>query len=182
MGTLDLIILVFLGIGAYSGYKQGLFIGILSVIAFFIAIILAFKFMDWGADFLALHVKNLSFMLPFIAFLIIFTAVVLTIRLMAMLVKKTLDFTILGSLDNFSGAVLGILKTGFMLSLLLWVATSFKFSISEKWISDSNLFPYIQPVAPVAINFLDAYTPIIKDAISSIQEHVNTASDAVIDR
>jgi membrane protein required for colicin V production len=50
---LDLIIIVFLATGAYSGYKQGLFISILSIVAFIIAIILAFHFMDWGTALLA---------------------------------------------------------------------------------------------------------------------------------
>ncbi len=181
MSTLDIIILVILAIGAFSGYRQGLFIGILSIVAFFVAIVMAFQLMDWGAEILATKVDNLTFMLPFIAFLIIFTGVVLIIRGLAFLVKKTLDFTILGSLDNVAGAVLGILKTGVLLSLLLWVSNSFEYSISKTWINESTIYLYIEPLAPIAINYLDEYTPIIKEAVSKIQELVEKASHATSD-
>ncbi len=181
MATLDIIILIILAIGAYSGYKQGLFIGLLSIFAFFVAIVMAFQLMDWGTEILATKVENLTFMLPFVAFLIIFTVVVLIIRGLAILVKKTLDFTILGPLDSIAGSILGVLKIGIMLSLVLWVANSFEFSISRDYIQESKAYPYIQPLAPIAINFLDAYTPIIKEAVATIQELVDRTSHATAD-
>ncbi|SIS49699.1 CvpA family protein [Belliella pelovolcani] len=181
MATLDIIILAILTIGTYSGYKQGLFIGIISIVAFFLAILLAFQLMDWGAELLSNKVENLTFMLPFLAFLIIFLIVIISIRALAYLVKKTIDLTMLGSMDNVAGAILGILKTGFILSLLLWVANSFEFELSETWISESKVYPFLQPIAPFTINILDAYTPIVKEAVESIQTLVNTAKDAALD-
>lgn len=180
MATLDIIIFIILGIGAYSGYRNGLFIGIISIVAFFVAILLAFHLMDWGAEVLAAKVDNLTFMLPFVAFLIIFLLVIISIRSLAFLVKKTIDLTILGSLDNVAGSVLGILKTSFILSLLLWVANSFDFKVSEDWITASKVYPIIQPIAPFVITLVDAYTPIINQAVSTIQDLVNTAKDAPV--
>lgn len=180
MATLDIIIFIIIGVGAFSGYRQGLFIGIVSIVAFFVAIVLAFHLMDWGAEVLAARVDNLTFMLPFIAFLIIFLIVIISIRSLAFLVKKTLDLTILGSLDSVAGSVLGVLKTGFILSLLLWVANSFEFSVSEDWIAESKTYAIIQPIAPFTITFVDAYTPIINQSVTTIQELVNTAKNAPI--
>ena len=92
-----------------------------------------------------------------------------------------MDLTILGSMDNVAGSVLGILKTGFLLSLLLWVANSFEFEVSQTMITESSMYPYLQPIAPFMINLVDAYTPIINQAVESIQTLVNTARDAAID-
>ncbi|MCH7413463.1 CvpA family protein [Belliella sp. R4-6] len=181
MATLDVIIFIILAIGAYSGYRQGLFIGVISIVAFFVAIVLAFHLMDWGADILASRIENLTFMLPFVSFLIIFLIVIIGIRSLAFLVKKTMDLTILGSLDSVAGSVLGTLKTGFLLSLLLWVANSFEFEVSQTMINKSNIYPYLQPIAPFMINLVDAYTPIINQAVESIQTLVNTARDAAAD-
>jgi membrane protein required for colicin V production len=172
LGTLDFIILFFLALGAYSGYKQGLFISILSILAFVIALILAFHFMDWGAHKLAENVAELTFALPFIAFMIIFLGVILIIRGLAYLVKRTLDFTILGSVDSMAGGILGVIKTAFTLSLFIWIADAFEFSITQDWTSESRSYPLIQPLAPAAVQFLDAYTPIINDAVASIQSLV----------
>lgn len=178
---LDLIIIVFLAMGAYSGYKQGLFISILSIVAFIIAIVLAFHFMDWGTALLAERVDQLTFFLPFVAFLMIFLGVILIIRGLAYLVKKTMDFTILGSVDNVAGGILGIFKTALILSLLLWVANSFEFFVPKEWVKDSKTYSLIEPIAPFIIMYLDQFTTIIKDTISGIQELVKLAADGTVD-
>src|SRR5680860_153490 len=129
--------MILLAIGAYSGYKQGLFIGILSIVAFFNGIIFAFRFMHWGADMLAERVESLSFMLPFISFIIIFLVVTIVIRILAYLVKKALDLTILGTFDNFAGAVLGLFKWAVMISLLFWVGKMFEYKLPESLVKNS---------------------------------------------
>lgn len=181
MGALDYIILLVLAIGAYSGFKQGLFISIISIVAFIIAIILAFHFMDWGTKQLVPYVTELTFALPFIAFILIFLGVIMLIRGVAFLVKKTLDFTILGSVDSVAGAFLGVAKTAFIISFLLWIANSFQFKISQDWIAESQFYSTIQPVAPAVIGFFDQYTPIIQDTIASIQEIVKSSTDGLTD-
>ncbi|AWW30360.1 CvpA family protein [Echinicola strongylocentroti] len=179
MNTIDIIILILLAIGAYSGYRQGLFIGILSIVAFIIGIVFAFKFMHWGADLLAERVESLTFMLPFISFLIIFLLVTITIRILAYLVKKTLDLTILGTFDNFAGAILGLLKWGFMLSLLIWVAMSFGVEMPREELEKSYLFGVLEPFAPLVIDAMGAITPVIQDAVGRINELVEKSQDAV---
>lgn len=181
MEAIDIVILVFLCIGAYSGYRQGLFISILSVVAFIVALILAFHLMDWGAQRLAQHVTELTFALPFMAFLMIFLGVILTIRALAFLVKKTLDFTILGPVDNVAGGILGVIKTAFILSLLLWIADSFEFKVTDEWTEGSQTYAVIRPLAPLVITFLDAYTPIISESVQSIQTLVKFSADGSAD-
>lgn len=174
MSTIDIIILIMLAIGAYSGYKQGLFIGLLSIVAFFIGIILAFKFMHWGADMMAERVESLTFMLPFISFIIIFFIVTIVIRILAFLVKQALDLTILGTFDNIAGSILGLFKWAVMISLLIWVGTSFEYKIPEKWVENSVIYPVIIPIAPAMVSLLDDYTPIIDQSIQAIKELVKT--------
>jgi len=175
LSTIDIIILILLALGAYSSYKQGLFIGLLSIVAFFIGIVLAFKFMHWGADMLSERVESLTFMLPFISFIIIFFVVTIGIRILAFMVKKALDLTILGTFDNFAGAVLGLVKWAIMISLLFWVATSFEYKVPDTWVDNSVIYPAITPIAPAVVSLLDAYTPIIDQSIEAIKELVQTA-------
>jgi membrane protein required for colicin V production len=169
-----------LAVGAFSGYRQGLFIGILSILAFFIGIILAFRFMNWGAELLADKVESLTFMLPFVAFILIFLAVTITIRILAYIIKKALDLTILGTFDSFAGAILGILKWSIMISLLIWVANSFEFQVPEEMKKGAVVYPVIVPVAPTMVGVLDDYTPIIDTAIATIKELVNSSADDLI--
>lgn len=131
--------------------------------------------MHWGADLLSHKVESLTFMLPFISFLIIFFAVSIGIRILAFLVKKALDLTLLGTFDNMAGAVLGLFKWSVMISLLIWVATSFEYKVPEHWVKNSVVYPVITPIAPAMVSVLDAYTPIIDQSIEAIKELVETS-------
>jgi len=181
LNILDVFIVVFLALGAYSGYKEGLFIGLISIVAFIFGVILAFHFMSWGADLLAKHVDEMTSLLPFMAFILIFFGVILIIRSLAFLVKKTMDFTILGSVDNVAGGILGFFKTVFILSLFIWIAGAFDYSFPKDWTNNSETYNYIGPVAPVVIDAVDDYTPIIKNTIASIQELVKKTADGLTD-
>ncbi|EON77277.1 hypothetical protein ADIS_2145 [Lunatimonas lonarensis] len=176
MATIDVILLGMLGIGAYSGYKKGLFIGILTIIAFFFGLIVAFRFMHWGAALLSEHVESLTFMLPFISFLLIFFVVTALIRLLAYVVKQGLNLTILGTFDSFAGLVLGVLKWAMMISLLLWVANAFDFKAPDSFREGAVIYPMITPIAPTVVDMLDRYTPIIETTMAAVQELVNSGA------
>lgn len=180
MATIDVILLILLGVGAYSGYKKGLFIGILSIIAFFFGLLVAFRFMHMGAAMLAERVESLTFMLPFISFLIIFFVVTAVIRILAYLVKQALNLTILGTFDSFAGMVLGVFKWAMMISLLLWVAHAFDFKIPDRFMEGTVLYPILTPIAPTVVSLLDQYTPIIETTMAAVKDLVNSgASDSV---
>lgn len=129
--------------------------------------------MHWGAELLSEKVESLTFMLPFIAFILIFLAVTITIRILAFMVKKALDLTILGTFDSFAGSLLGIFKWVIMISLLIWVAKSFEFDFPNEMVQGSVIYPAVVPVAPALVSMLDNYTPIIDAAIVTIKELVN---------
>lgn len=137
--------------------------------------------MDWGAQVLASRVDEMTFALPFIAFIMIFLGVILIIRGLAFLVKKTLDFTIFGSVDSIAGGILGVVKTAFILSLFIWIADAFEFSVTEEMKLESKSYAYVQPLAPAIISAMDQYTPIIKDTVAGIQQIVKSSSDGFID-
>lgn len=129
--------------------------------------------MHWGAEMLAERVESLTFMLPFISFIIIFLVVTIIIRILAYLVKKALDLTILGTFDNFAGAFLGLFKWAVMISLLFWVGKTFEYKLPENMAKNSVIYPVITPIAPALVSMLDAYTPIIDQSIAAVKELVN---------
>lgn len=130
--------------------------------------------MHWGAELLSGKVESLTFVLPFISFIIIFLVVTIVIRILAYMVKKALDFTVLGTFDNFAGAVLGLFKWTVMLSLLFWVGKSFEYHLPDHLVKDAVIYPAITPIAPALVSLLDAYTPIIDQSIAAIRELVNS--------
>ncbi len=132
--------------------------------------------MHWGAEMLSERVQSLSFMLPFVSFVIIFLVVTVSIRILAYILKRVLYLTLLGAFDSFAGALLGMVKWAIMISLLFWVAHAFEFHLPEQMTKGSVLFPIILPVAPTLVSLLDNYTPIIETTIATIRDMVNSSS------
>ena len=82
MNVLDLIFIVILLYGAYRGYIKGLFIEIIGVIAFIVAIVVGFKFLGYGMNLLAPTIgESLSIrFLPYLSFSIIFFTTIFLIN------------------------------------------------------------------------------------------------------
>ncbi|MFT4741964.1 MAG: membrane protein required for colicin V production, partial [Marivirga sp.] len=131
MKTLDIILLIPLVFGAYLGFKKGLLLEIVSLLAFFLAVVGAFKLVDFGQELLSPYFQNWEKALPIISFVLLFVGILLLVNLVGKIAKKILDMTLLGGLDNFAGAVLGLLKWAFGVSLVLWLATSVDMNLSN---------------------------------------------------
>ena len=61
-----------------------------------------------------------------------------------------------------------------MISLLIWVGTSFEYKVPDTWVENSVIYPSITPIAPALVSLLDAYTPIIDRSIKAIKELVRS--------
>ncbi len=172
MSVIDIVILVFLSIGIYSGYKKGLLLEIISLSAFFIAIIFGIKLMDWGISMLSQYIEGYDVFLPFIVFVFIFIAIVLVMNMLGKAVKKVLDMTLLGSIDDIAGAILGIVKWALILSIFFWLFESFAGGFDEDTIADSYLYKPISKFAPNLLNLVSGIFPFIQEFFENSKEFV----------
>lgn len=172
VNIVDLIILVILGFAAYKGYQKGLFISLLSVVAFILSIVLAFVLLDWGVDLLGNYIEGFKGLLPYLAFIVLFGVVALLINLAGTLAKKALDLTLLGSLDNLAGAALGVIKWIFGVSLLIWLTHTVGIELPGEMHESSWLYSRVEPVAPWVIDSFSEYWPFIKSLFESIKERL----------
>lgn len=173
MNTIDIAIIVFLLIGAYTGFKRGLLMEVISLASFFIAIILGVKLLDWGIEFLATYIEGYEAILPIIAFGVIFITIILVLNLLGKALKKILDMTLLGSFDDLAGALLGILKWALLISIFIWIYESFGGGVKEETTSTSLLFDPISALAPGLFNTLSGLFPFIIDFFEQSKELVN---------
>src|SRR6187402_3330015 len=119
MTIADVIIIILLGIGAYKGYKDGFLVTVISFLAFIIAIIAAFKLMDTCMKFLKVYIGD-NKVLPFISFVVVFVLVYIAVFLLSRFLKSVINQTLFGKFDEAVGALFGIFKIAFGISLLLW--------------------------------------------------------------
>lgn len=169
MKTLDIFLLIPLLFGAYKGYKKGLLREIVSIIAFLLAIVLGFKLLDWGIDLLAAKFETLGRFLPILAFLMIFIGVILLVNVVGRILKGILDMTLLGGLDSFSGAVLGLIKWAFAISIVLWLGQSIELSVPEDMEEGSYMYPIIASMAPFVFDQLAVYLPFIQEMFDTLK-------------
>jgi len=154
MATIDLLLLVPILIGAFNGYKKGLLIEIIGIVAFVVAIILGFKFLSIGASFVESFIgkdtiKSIS---PYLSFLIIFFPTVFLIRKVGWLMRKSLRMTFLGTLDGLLGSLLGGFTALFGLSIFLWLISKTGFSFPDTWLKDNQFYVFTQEFAPRTIS------------------------------
>ena len=175
MSTIDIFLLIPLLFGAYKGYNKGILKEIVSIVAFILAIIGGFKLLHWAIGVLEPHLEGLGKILPFVAFFILFMAIVFLVNFIGRMVKKTIDLTFLGWFDGLLGAFLGILKWAFGISVLLWLLSYVDIVLPENYRDGSFLIPLIEPIAPTVVEYLAVLLPFIKDLFNSSKEAIQSA-------
>ena len=172
MKTLDIILLVPLIFGAVMGFRKGLLLEIVGILAFVLGIIGGFKLMELGMSYLDEYFEDFDHLLPFISFLVIFLGILLLVNLLGKAVKKMLDMTLLGGVDKFAGAIVGIAKWAIGLSIILWLTHHFGIELPGQD-EDLVLYPYLTDLGPNLIQSLSVVLPFAEEMIDSIKELVS---------
>jgi membrane protein required for colicin V production len=150
-------------LGAVKGFREGFLMELLTLIGIVLGILAGFKLMGEALVFLTGRIDVDDHLLPYIAFAVVFLLVLLVVTLIGKAVKAGIDKTLLGKVDQAAGAVLGIVKMVFILSVALWIVTSLKLQIPDTWIADSALIPYVSGFAPAVTRWVGEIIPAFGD-------------------
>ncbi len=163
MSYIDIALILFMIFGAYSGYKEGFLMELISLVAILLGILGGFKLMGSAMVLLDQKFNIDESVLPYIAFGVVFIIVVVLVTLLGKAIKSSLDKTFLGRVDQSAGALLGFFKTAFMLSVLLWILHSLQVSFPDKWIQNAWLYPKVSSLAPAVTDWISEYLPSFED-------------------
>ena len=91
MATIDIILIFPLLWGVYNGYKRGILIEIITVIAFLISVVAGFRLLGWAMDFISPQFESqiAQRMLPYLGFSIIFFPIIFLIVRLGWLDRKS---------------------------------------------------------------------------------------------
>ncbi len=173
----DVVILLLLGLGAYEGYKKGLLMSILGIFGFVLAIVLGIYFMEFVGNWLATETEQKALALPVVAFLLIFFGTLFLIQLVGRALKKMLGLVLLGGLDSLGGAVLGIVRMGFFISLLVWVLGKLELESLKNWEANSDYLAFIEPLTPEVLELLDPILPSVKEASQELMQQIEVGTN-----
>ena len=170
MKTLDIILLIPLLFGGYLGYKKGLILELIGILALILAIIGSFKLLNETIRFLSGYFPEYSNIVPFIAFLGLFIIILILVGLLGRFLKRMIDLTILGSVDNLLGAILGIFKWAFLVSVVLWLFRQIDINVPADLSKGSFIYENISGLAPKVGEFIAAVFPFTEDLFESVAE------------
>jgi membrane protein required for colicin V production len=101
--------------------------------------------------------------LPYFAFGAVFALIVIAVNLLGKLISASIDKTFLGSADKVAGAVLGLFRSAFMFSIVLWIVDSLKFKFLTQWTDGSRLYPMVANIAPKFADWISGFFPFFRD-------------------
>ncbi len=160
MNYLDAIIAIPLLWFTYKGFSKGLIIELATLIALLLGIYISAHFSDYTADFLRQKLDFHSEYMSIISFSLTFIGVVFLVMIFGKSLEKVINVLLLGFVNKILGGVFGLIKVSFVLSILIFILTTFQ--IEEKIIDqniqdESLLYPPIKLIAPMVF-------PVIKES------------------
>lgn len=119
MSVIDIVLGALLIFGLIRGFMKGLFVEVASLAALVAGVYGAIHFSHYVSDKLGDNVNWDEKYVNVMAFAITFFAIILLVSLAGKAFTKLADFAALGVLNKLLGAAFGVLKIGFILSVIL---------------------------------------------------------------
>ena len=160
MNIIDIILVVILIAAAINGFVKGFFVELASVASLILGIWAAVEFSGFVQKWLSKYLDWSPEMMRVVAFILIFIFVVLVIHLVATLTEKFVRAIALSIFSRLAGAVFGVIKAAFILSILMLVILKIegftRTIIPDKAKADSKFYGPIENFAPNVLPFLKA--------------------------
>ena len=165
---IDITFILVMILAIFKGLSKGFIVGIFSLLAFIIGLAAALKLSAVVASYLNRNVISATEWLAVISFLLVCILVILLVGLGARLVKKTIDFAMLGWLDRLGGIVLYIIIYIIIFSVILFFAEKILL-LKANVIGSSLVYKYVSSWGPVVIDNLGKIIPFFKDMFLELE-------------
>jgi membrane protein required for colicin V production len=166
MNSLDIILSIILLLFAIGGYKQGLIIGLATLVGLFLGIWAAIHFSGYAAhilrDVVHLHTSHLGM----VSLVFTFVAVIILVFVLGKILESVIKIIALGFLNRLAGALFGILKGCVVLSALLYFLISMDIGDRLLSIQQREKSKLYKPIAFI----FPAILPVVKEKIFDLKE------------
>jgi len=170
MTALDVLLLLPLGIGAVKGYRRGLVLEAVSLLAFVLAVVGGLSLLSAAVPLVRHYVGSAFGLLPLVSFGLVFVAIMWGVHLLGGLLRTAVHLTPLGVLDNLLGAAAGVVKWVLGLSLLLHgTRLAGLHLLSPGLVAGSQVLPIVQQATPLALRLTGYVLPFAQDLLVRIK-------------
>jgi membrane protein required for colicin V production len=175
---IDFLFFILLVMAVFKGYSRGLIVAVFSLLAFFIGLVAAMKLSASVAIWLQQKSGSNSTWMPFIAFVLVMTAVMLLIRIGANVIEKTVQFAMFGWLNRLGGIVFYAVIYIMLFSIILFFATKMGV-LTEETIKDSKTYSFIAPWGPKAVDTIGSLIPFFKGLFQQLETFFEKANSKI---
>ncbi|MBI5858961.1 MAG: CvpA family protein [Sphingobacteriales bacterium] len=166
---LDIIYAIIIVLAVLHGYRQGLIVGLFSLIAIIIGLAAAMKLSAVVADYIGKSINISQEWLPLIAFALVFLLVLLIIRWAAKGMERTIEIAMLGWVNRLGGIIFYVAIYTIVFSVLLFYAEQMRL-IQAETIHKSATYTFVQPWGPKVIDGFGAVIPVFKDLFGELEK------------
>ncbi len=184
MEFLDIILSASLVFGFYKGFKNGLFVELASLVAFFVGLFVALKFSYIVAELLDESFSWSPEKVQLIAFLITLVGVIFTIHWSAKIVSEIVNFAFLGWANSLLGGIFGTLKTVLLIGIFLHLFEKININnllVSKETQETSLLLVPCKKTSETLLPILGDWFTSLKDKTNSIdrqEDNISTTNQA----
>lgn len=174
MNYFDIILCVPLVWGLYKGFTKGLILEASTFVAFALGIWGSIHFSDFVAQKITEQFSWQSPYLLVVSFAITFLGIVILIFFIAKLIQRMAEGMALGPINKIGGAVLGTLKYGLVMSVVIFMIDALEASysmISFKTKEESLLYKPVGKIAPMLIPALN------KSKVAELMPKINPSNN-----
>ena len=149
----DIVILVILIWGMWTGLKKGLIVSIASLIALVAGVYAAVYCSDAVGIWIADQVNWPSETIAIAAFAVSFVGVMFGVHLIAKALEKAVDAASLGAVNKVGGAIFGAAKNAFVISFILYFLNAWGGGLMPENVENDNhkILPLVESIAPTVI-------------------------------
>ena len=177
MNYLDIIIAIILFLFGFKGFRKGLIIEVVTLLAFAVGIYGAMRFSDFTAEHLQDFVEVSPKYLNTIAFVLTFILLVIAVNVLGHWVTSLVEAMNLNFWNKLGGFVFGVLKGVLLCSVLVLVLNNFQLLgvVKAEVRKESKLYPYIEKTVPYVYRGFD----LVKDFAMDLQNEETEPSSSV---
>lgn len=191
MGIVDILIIIFICIGGFVGFKRGVVKQLVSAAGIFVVTVLSFflknpvsvffyenlPFFKFGGLFKGVTVLNIA-LYEFVAFLVVFLILMFLWRIVifaSSIIQRIINLSfLLGIPSKLLGTLIGIIEYYFISFIIIYILVLPLFSVKE--VVNSKYAQFILNDTPVISSFVSENSQFISEFASLKEKYENTKS------
>jgi uncharacterized membrane protein required for colicin V production len=166
--VIDILFVIFLGIGFWWGFSKGIIYSVFSLIGYFLGIVGALKFSYLIASLVKEKITPDPRIAAVISFVLVLVLVVLLIRAIAWALENILQSFSLNIINKMIGGIIHGAIGIYVLCVLLWFVNKWGVLPGEQK-QTSHIYGYIDDAAPALIEYSGKVVPLFKDAFHNFE-------------